>query len=160
MFIPYAHSLAWIHQLCYIISYTMLYQLCILLPLFLCKMLVYHERRKFIFSWQFDLWFQLRKRGLPFGTLRRRKSELELDQCICPMDLDVPQSISPPAALDPDDVFEFSDTLSSPANSNEQNSSIEVRLNHIFSAIILVCVYRVWFVYAFQLSSRTCFSLT
>eukprot|EP00112_Aurelia_sp_Birch-Aquarium-sp1_P005105 Seg1580.3 transcript_id=Seg1580.3/GoldUCD/mRNA.D3Y31 product=Liprin-beta-1 protein_id=Seg1580.3/GoldUCD/D3Y31 len=67
---------------------------------------------------------KLRKKG-PFGTLRRRKSELELDQCICPMDLDVPQSISPPPALDPDDVFEFSDTLSSPAVSNEQDCSTE-----------------------------------
>eukprot|EP00794_Sanderia_malayensis_P017817 gene17817-19595_t len=68
---------------------------------------------------------KLRKRGLPFGTLRRRKSELELDQRICPTDLDVPQSMSPPPSLDPDDVFEFSDTLSSPAISNEQDSSIE-----------------------------------
>ena len=38
----------------------------------------------------------------------------------------MPQSISPPPALDPDDVFEFSDTLSSPAVSNEQDCSTEV----------------------------------
>eukprot|EP00795_Rhopilema_esculentum_P013612 gene13612-4510_t len=68
---------------------------------------------------------KLRKKG-PFGTLRRRKSELELDQCICPEDLDIPQCLSPPPALDPDDVFEFSDTLSSPAVSNEQSGSNEV----------------------------------
>ena len=41
----------------------------------------------------------------------------------------MPQSISPPPALDPDDVFEFSDTLSSPAVSNEQDCSTEVSRN-------------------------------
>jgi len=68
---------------------------------------------------------KLRKRG-PFGTLRRRKSELELDQNICPLELRVPECITPPPALDPDDVFEFSDTLSSPAVSNDHDCSAEV----------------------------------
>ena len=38
----------------------------------------------------------------------------------------MPPVLSPPPALDLDDVFEFSDSIS-PAMSNEQDSSIEVR---------------------------------
>jgi len=68
---------------------------------------------------------KLRKKGgLNFGTLRRRKSETDLETLICPMELDVSNIYSPPPALDPDNMFDLSENTSlSPSFTNDNASN-------------------------------------
>lgn len=66
---------------------------------------------------------KLRKKGLAFGTLRRRKSETDLETLLCPMELDVSNSYSPPPALDPELIFDLSENTSlSPSFTNDNAS--------------------------------------
>ncbi|XP_057304461.1 uncharacterized protein LOC130641608 isoform X3 [Hydractinia symbiolongicarpus] len=66
---------------------------------------------------------KLRKKGLSFGTLRRRKSETDLESLICPMELDVSNIYSPPPALDPEIIFDLSESTSlSPSFTNDCGS--------------------------------------
>jgi len=53
---------------------------------------------------------KLRKKG--FGSLRRRKSEVDLTELLCPSELDVSNLYSPPPALDPEVIFDPPDTSS------------------------------------------------
>jgi len=53
---------------------------------------------------------KLRKKG--FTSLRRRKSEVDLTELLCPSELDVSNLYSPPPALDPEVIFDPPDTSS------------------------------------------------
>ena len=81
------------------------------------------------------LLLQLRKKGgLNFGTLRRRKSETDLETLICPMELDVSNIYSPPPALDPDVMFDLSENTSlSPSftNDNASESTNDVSMKNV-----------------------------
>ncbi|XP_065679179.1 liprin-beta-1 isoform X2 [Hydra vulgaris] len=66
---------------------------------------------------------KLRKKGSVFGSLRRRKSETDLDALICSTELDVSSMYSPPPALDPDTIFDLSETNSFSPSFNDNGSS-------------------------------------
>jgi len=54
---------------------------------------------------------KLRKKGFTH-SLRRRKSEVDLTELLCPSELDVSNLYSPPPALDPDVIFDPPDSSS------------------------------------------------
>jgi len=63
------------------------------------------------------------KKGINFGSLRRRKSETDLESLVCPMELDVSNIYSPPPALDPEVIFDMSESVSlSPSYTNDNAS--------------------------------------